>query len=142
MLFRSELVHDPDEEPIENCKVLSLLQCVLLIDDIARSAFDGCFDPRSVEWIPSVYGGRRWWMLRSRVMLAGVSEANSDLVRAKNGRVIEIHKLVVDADICRGHHFFRLSQGLESWGQVVSGAVRDRWLNSGFRGLSFFPIAT
>ena len=137
-----ELVDDPDEERLAGCEVLSLFRCLLVLNDRVRLAWGERLDQLSLEWIPARYQASRWWILRSKVMLDAICESRSTLTRARSGRVMVIGELVVDAGACLGHEFFRLNGGLECWQQVVTSAVRESWLNSGFRGLSFTPIKT
>lgn len=137
-----ELEVDPDEDLLHGCGALSLFRCVLVIEDDVRSKWGAEFNRFPVEWIPAVYDSRRWWILRSRVMLDAVCESRSVLTRAGSGRVFEVKKLELDSELCHGKEFFRLARGFESWYQVVSSRIMRSWVATGRRGLSFYPIGT
>ncbi|MCX5688374.1 MAG: hypothetical protein NTV94_01035 [Planctomycetota bacterium] len=122
-----ELKVDPDEDLLHGCGVLSLFRCLLVFDDDVRSKWGAEFNRCPVEWIPAVYDSRRWWILRSAVMLDAVCESRSVLTRAGSGRVFEVKKLELDTELCHGKEFFRLARGFESWYQVVSSRIMTSW---------------
>ena len=134
------LIADPDDDVGPVHEVLSLFDGLLLLADRVRNEWGPLFDNKSVEWISANYNGQLWWILRSKVSLDAVCEASSSLVRTSSGAVISIAKLTLDRKKCGDHQFFGLSNGFQSWPQVVTARVMYAWVAAGFRGLTFCPL--
>ena len=135
-----DFIADPDDDIGPVYEVLSLFDGLLLVADRVRNDWGILFDNKSVEWLSANYAGQLWWILRSRVILDAVCEASSSLVRTSSGAVISIAKLTLDPDKCGDHQFFGLSNGFQSWPQVVTARVMNAWLATGYRGLAFCPL--
>lgn len=125
--------HDP-------CDALSMFDCVLIVNERVRHVWEPIIPAQLGMWIPAVYQSNRWWILRSVMRLDAVLSEESSIVRSATGVVIAIDRLCLDLSVCDGVDFFRLSNGFESWPQVISRRVMLAGMEAGIRGLRFSPV--
>jgi hypothetical protein len=131
----------PDSPSRQLTDALGYLQAMIVVSERARHALACVVGPRDVEWIASLYRGCRYWIMHGLVILDAIDEEASDIVRIGQQRcVMKLRSLSVLGDRCRGHSIFRLNNGLESWGYVVSSDFVEAWQEAGLTGLNFSPV--